>query len=131
MIKKLKKISTVFVVTVTLALLSTGCNSAEKKSIDDNISKDREGLNVEQPNDLTGDRNVNKGNVTESDINGNNDLNDVNLDNDSMIKRSKKLSTKLSDLDKVNNANVFITGKTALVGIDIPKQSGNMSRDKF
>lgn len=125
------------ILTLTLAIFFTGCNSSEKKSTKDDISNTKKGLDVDQPNDLTGDRNINKGNDTTPSPMDDENLNltdvdpkaidDQDIDSSSMMKRSKDLAIKLSELDKVNNANVLITGHTALVGIDIPKDSNDES----
>ena len=125
--KKIKKFSTIFILTLASALFFTGCSSSERRPEKENIPGTEEGLDLEQPNDLTGDRNINKGNVTNSDpdIIDEQDLNARDLDNESMMIRSKDLAIKISDLNKVNSANVLITGNTALVGIDIPKESND------
>lgn len=131
--KKFKNFSTIFILTLVSALLFTGCSSSQREHVNENVPGTEKGLDLEQPNDLTGDRNINKGNMNNSDPNivNDGDLNARDLDNDSMMRRSKDIATKLSELDKVNNANVLITGNTALVGIDIPKDSSDENTKKI
>ena len=119
--RNLKDISILFVLILSLSVFVTGCSSnVDEGPMDDNTSGVKEGMNVEQENDLTGDRNIKKGNVNETDDQfSDNDLNSPGIDN-TMNDRSKMISDKLADLDGVNDSTVLITGKTALIGLDIP-----------
>lgn len=123
--KNLSKFSIVSLLVLSLAIFITGCESSKSKPDDK-----REGLNVEQENDLPGDRNINENTVKDpnSDNIGNDDLdrNELNDDNtldntgDNMANRSKVISEKLTEIDGIKNATVIITGNTALIGVDIP-----------
>lgn len=122
--KNLSKFSIVSILVLSLAIFITGCESSQGKT-----NNKSEGLNVEQENDLPGDRNINENTVKEPDSDnlGNddldrNELNDDMIDNDAdnMTNRSKVISEKLTDIDGIKNATVIITGNTALIGVDIP-----------
>lgn len=135
--KNLTKFSIVSILVLSSAIFVTGCQSSETRP-----DEKREGMNVEQENDLTGDRNINENTVKEPnrDPLGNDDLNknelsdkdriynDMNpdemdtkvVDNEDYTRRSKLISDKLTELDGVNNATVLLTGDTALIGLDIP-----------
>lgn len=122
--KHLKHFSIVSILVLSLGVLATGCSSDTRKPNNENVPHMREGMDVDQDNDLTGDRNIRKGTVEPgSDGLRSDDLDDNDLvrieDNESMTKRSKSISEKLSKLDGINNPNVVITGKTALVGVDL------------
>lgn len=122
--RKLKNLSILFVLVLSLAVFVTGCNSeVEDKSMDDNNGV-QEGMDTEQENDLTGDRNIKKDNVNENnDQFSDNDLNSPGIDN-TMNEKSKMISDKLAELDEVNDSTVLVTGKTALIALDIPADFG-------
>ena len=126
--KNIKHFSIISVLILSLGVLITGCSSDTREPSNENAPEIREGMDVKQDNDLTGDRNIIKDAVEpRSDGLGNNDLDDNELNtmenNSSMLKRSKSISEKLSAIDGVSNANVVITGKTALVGVDMPSNT--------
>lgn len=123
--KNLSKFSIVSLLVLSLAIFITGCESSKS-----NPEDKREGLNVEQENDLPGDRNINENTVKDpnSDNIGNddldrNELNDgdvIDNDGDNMTNRSEVISEKLTEIEGIKNATVIITGNTALIGVDIP-----------
>lgn len=123
--KNFKKFSIVSVLLLSLATFTVGCASDNNTN---DTTEESPGLDAKQANDLTGDRNINKDTnmvtdegVRNDDLNGE-DMN--NIDDDSMLQRSKSITDKLNtDIDEVNNSTVIITGNTALIGVDIPKET--------
>lgn len=136
--KNLSKFSIVSILALSLAIFTTGCESSNTRT-----EEKREGMNVEQENDLTGDRNINEDMVKEpnrdhlgnddmdrnelrdpdimdDDVDRDNDMNNDDMGNDNLTKRAKTISDELTKLDGIKNATVIITGNTALIGVDIP-----------
>lgn len=127
--KNIKSFSILSIMILSLIVLSTGCSSNKRGNTNNNIPSNEEGLTPNQPGDLDGDRNINKGTITDSEQNDmtNDNLDNNKLDDNAMTERSKTLAKKLNELNEVNNANVLITANTALIGIDIPKDASNES----
>lgn len=131
--KNTKNFSILLILMLSLSVLISGCspNSNKDNAIERGVEDTKEGLEVKQENDLTGDRNIVKdSDVVDRDDSGmrNDDLDDAkikdeDLDVDSMNKRSKAISNKVAEIEGIKDANVVITGNTALVGIDIPKDT--------
>ena len=132
--RNLKNLSILFVLMCSLAAFATGCDTkVEDEPMDETTPEAQEGMDVEQENDLTGDRNIQKGNVNESDnefTDRDRDLNSPGIDN-TMNDKSKFISDKLAELDEINDSRVLITGKTALIGIDIPAETENSKEEEI